>query len=400
MGKWENKKVGECILQIQTGKTPPKNNKEYYENPTIDWFSPSDFDDDIKELSNSKNKISNKAILENKAKIYPINSLLLVGIGATIGKVAILRYPASSNQQITCLTFNKKLDINFAYYWFRNLKNHIIHNSSSATLPIINQKDIKLLPIRYPHSLPEQQQIVAKLDALFAKIDRAIALLEENIAHTQALMGSVLDEELSKYETKTEKIKNVLNEINSGFACNKSNETPNGYVHLRTHNIDTSGNLNFDLIIKIDPSKVDGRKNQLKKGDILFNNTNSKELVGKTALVEQDYNYGYSNHLTRIRLNKNLILSEFFVNYMINLHSQGYFLQICKKWIGQAGVNTTMLKEIEIKFPSIENQINLNKKIQAVRKNCSLLISKLNQKIDNLKSLKSSFLDQAFRGEL
>ena len=109
MDKWEEKEIGDCIVEIQTGKTPPKSNKAYYENSSVDWFSPSDFDDDIKELSNSKNKISELAVAENKAKIYPLNSLLLVGIGATIGKVGLLKYTASSNQQITALTFQENM---------------------------------------------------------------------------------------------------------------------------------------------------------------------------------------------------------------------------------------------------------------------------------------------------
>ena len=248
--------------------------------------------------------------------------------------------------------------------------------------------------------LSEQKRIVVKLDGLFAKIDKAVSLLEANITHTKALMGSVLDEELSRFNTKTSKIKDVLSEINSGFACNKSNEIPDGYVHLRTHNIDVFGNLNFDKMIKINPNKVDQKKNKIRKNDILFNNTNSKELVGKTALVDKDYDYGYSNHLTRIRLNEDLVLPEFFVNYMINLHSQGYFLQICKKWIGQAGVNTGMLKDTEIKFPSIQNQIILNKMIDSIKESSTELINKNTQKLTHLKALKSSLLDQAFKGEL
>ena len=85
---------------------------------------------------------------------------------------------------------------------------------------------------------------------------------------------------------------------------------------------------------------------------------------------------------------------------MINLHSSGYFLQICKKWIGQAGVNTGMLKDTEIKFPSIENQIILNKKIEAIKESCTDLINQKTQKLNHLKALKSSLLDQAFKGEL
>ncbi|WP_283635416.1 restriction endonuclease subunit S [Aquaticitalea lipolytica] len=334
---------------------------------------------------------------------YEINKgdLLIAMSGATTGKISINQNEKIYylNQRVGKFIIDNETLKNYITFFLETKIEEHLGKAVGAAIPNLSSNDIMSLKIPLP-PLPEQQRIVAKLDGLFAKIDKAIGLLEENIEHIQALMGSVLDEELSRFETKTLKIKDVLSEINSGFACNKSNEIPDGYVHLRTHNIDTSGNLNFDLMVKINPKKVDKKKNQIKKGDILFNNTNSKELVGKTALVDQDYDYGYSNHLTRIRLKEDLVIPEFFVNYMINLHSSGYFLQICKKWIGQAGVNTGMLKDTEIKFPSIENQIILNKKIEAIKESCTDLINQKTQKLNHLKALKSSLLDQAFKGEL
>ena len=334
---------------------------------------------------------------------YEINKgdLLIAMSGATTGKISINQNEKIYylNQRVGKFIIDNETLKNYITFFLETKIEEHLGKAVGAAIPNLSSNDIMSLKIPLP-PLPEQQRIVAKLDGLFAKIDKAIGLLEENIEHIQALMGSVLDEELSRFETKTLKIKDVLSEINSGFACNKSNEIPDGYVHLRTHNIDTSGNLNFDLMVKINPKKVDKKKNQIKKGDILFNNTNSKELVGKTALVDQDYDYGYSNHLTRIRLKEDLVIPEFFVNYMINLHSSGYFLQICKKWIGQAGVNTGMLKDTEIKFPSIKNQIILNKKIEAIKESCTDLINQKTQKLNHLKALKSSLLDQAFKGEL
>ncbi len=323
-----------------------------------------------------------------------------------VGKTAIYDFELSKallfNNNIMRSRFKSDFDPYFINYQFQSSEfQERLEKIKSGTTSVaaIYYKSLRDIKLKFP-PLPEQQRIVAKLDGLFAKIDKAIGLLEANILHMQALMGSVLDAELSRFKTKTLKIKDVLSEINSGFACNKSNEIPDGYVHLRTHNIDVFGNLNFDKMIKINPNKVDLKKNKIRKNDILFNNTNSKELVGKTALVDQDYDYGYSNHLTRIRLNEDLVLPEFFVNYMINLHSQGYFLQICKKWIGQAGVNTGMLKDTEIKFPSIKNQIILNKKIDSIKESATELINQNNKKLTHLKALKSSLLYQAFKGEL
>lgn len=397
MGKWEEKTISE-VYDVRDGThDSPKYLKEGYPLVTSKNLKNNNID-----LSNVKyiSKVDYDSI--NKRSKVEIGDVLFAMIG-TIGNPVLIQ--EEPNYAIKNVALFKKKDINqdakfLTYYLgFEKTLEKMTSEAKGATQKFVGLTYLRNFKIPLP-PLPEQKRIVAKLDGLFGKIDQAIGLLEENIAHTEALMGSVLDEELSRFETKTAKIKDVLREINSGFACNKSNEIPKGYVHLRTHNIDTSGNLNFDLLVKINPIKVDKKKNQIKKGDILFNNTNSKELVGKTALVDQDYNYGYSNHLTRIRLKEDLISPEFFVNYMINLHSQGYFLQICKKWIGQAGVNTGMLKDISIKFPSIENQVILNKKINSVKENCSALIKEKTQKLNHLKALKNSLLDQAFKGEL
>jgi type I restriction enzyme S subunit len=73
-------------------------------------------------------------------------------------------------------------------------------------------------------------------------------------------------------------IESISASISSGFACSRSHQVEGGHVHLRTHNISTLGTLNFDLMVRIDPKKVDPKKASIRAGDILFNNTNSQEL--------------------------------------------------------------------------------------------------------------------------
>src|SRR5215471_4688488 len=80
----------------------------------------------------------------------------------------------------------------------------------------------------------------------------------------------------------------IAEEIIPGFACSKRNEEPDGHVHLRTHNVGKNGRLNFDLLVKVTPSKIDPEKAHIRAGDVIFNNTNSQELVGKTCLVDRD----------------------------------------------------------------------------------------------------------------
>lgn len=322
-----------------------------------------------------------------------------------VGKTALIKhdYNYAFSNHLTKIKFDREQIIPaFAVYYLNKLwlDGYFARvckkwNGQSG----VNINILKEIKIPLPTPL-EQEKIVSKLDTIFNKIDKAIVLLEENIANTQALMGSVLDEELMKYEVEESTVGQVIVSISSGFACNKSNEMVDGHVHLRTHNIDVSGNLNFDLIIKVNPDKIDIKKSQIEKDDILFNNTNSKELVGKTALVDKDYSYGYSNHLTKIKVNKEKVLPAYFVNYMVNLQSQGYFERICKKWIGQAGVNSGMLKETVIKYPKVQEQLEVIEKVKQIKLQTNSLIEAQYKKLNDLKALKSSLLDKAFKGEL
>ena len=188
-------------------------------------------------------------------------------------------------------------------------------------------------------------------------------------------------------------VKDVTKSLSSGFACNKSFETTDGYVHLRTHNISTSGCLNFNQMIKVSHDKIEEKKSKIFKGEILFNNTNSKELVGKTAYVDQDYDFAFSNHLTKIVPNDK-VHSKFLVYWLVSLQTSGYFNQICKKWIGQAGVNNTVLKGLTVPLPSKEEQKRIVEKLDALLTRIDTAIEHLQESL----TLKSSLLQSALDG--
>ncbi|AUB80282.1 restriction endonuclease subunit S [Candidatus Thiodictyon syntrophicum] len=167
-------------------------------------------------------------------------------------------------------------------------------------------------------------------------------------------------------------IESICESISSGFACSRSHQKPNGHVHLRTHNISTLGTLNFNLLVRIDPKMVDPQKASMRAGDILFNNTNSQELVGKTSLVDRDYDYGFSNHITRMRL-KDGIFPGFVVFYLTLLRNSGYFARLCTRWINQAAVNTSTLKEQTIPLPPIAEQKRIVAKVDELMALCDRL---------------------------
>lgn len=183
--------VEKHIEQIQTGTTPPTKQPGFYENGEIDWFTPSDFGDhDI--LSGSNKKLSQKAFDAGKARKFYSGTIMLVAIGATIGKIGYLEKDASSNQQITGIKFNSDIIPRYAYYWFRFIKPEILANASTATLPIINQKGIKALSFCAPNK-QLQETICKKIDEVSSFRNTVKSELNEKVELMRSLKSSILD---------------------------------------------------------------------------------------------------------------------------------------------------------------------------------------------------------------
>ncbi len=210
---------------------------------------------------------------------------------------------------------------------------------------------------------------------LFADAPDAVVKLRElvlKLAFSGQLSGSAADGIGGNTGWEERTIESICALMTPGFACSKSHQVENGHVHLRTHNVSILGTLNFDLLVRIDPEKVDPQKAAIRRGDILFNNTNSQELVGKTALVDRDYEFGFSNHITRLRLKEDAF-PAYVVYYLTMLRNSGYFAKLCTRWINQAAINTDALKAQSIPFPPLPEQKRIVAKVDELMALCDRL---------------------------
>lgn len=187
---WEKDQIGNLIEEIKTGTTPPSGERKYY-NEEINWFTPSDFKGQMY-LENSYRKISQLAIDDGKVKTYRAGTILFIGIGATLGKVGVLKNEASSNQQITGIRFKKNILPEFAYYWFKANYSEIRGLCPATTLPILNQEKIKKLIFSYPKSIAEQKQIIDHLNLIENKKEEIKQEKKKKYSIFSALMPSVL----------------------------------------------------------------------------------------------------------------------------------------------------------------------------------------------------------------
>ncbi|HDZ5348827.1 TPA: restriction endonuclease subunit S [Campylobacter jejuni] len=340
------------------------------------------------------------------------NDILIAMSGATTGKIGLynLNNKAYLNQRVGLLRINNDILRKYIFWFLYCNSEQNLTNAFGAAQPNLSTEQIHNIQIPLP-PLKEQERIVGILDESFAKIDESIKILEQNLLNLDELMQSALQKAFNPLKDNAKEnyklpqgwewksLGEISNLIQNGFAASKNNEIPSGYVHLRTHNISTDGNLNFDTLIKIKREFIKEKQSFIEKNDILFNNTNSTELVGKTALVTQNYNYAFSNHLTKIKL-KNQYNSKLVVFYFVLLLKNKYFEKICHQWIGQSGINIDKLKKIQIPLPPLKEQEQIAKHLDFVFEKTKALKELYTKELKDYEELKQSLLNKAFKGEL
>ena len=154
-----------------------------------------------------------------------------------------------------------------------------------------------------------------------------------------------------KWESK--QIKNVVNEVKYGTS--KPSVENGEYKYLRMNNLTYDGR--FDLtdlkFISLDNDELE--KCVVRKGDVLFNRTNSLDLIGKTADFDFDEDMVIAGYIIRIRL-KETIVPKFFSMYMNTDEVKLHLRTIAKGAVNQANINAQELQGIPIYIPPIELQ--------------------------------------------
>ncbi len=183
------------LAKIKTGRTPKieSSSINYFEYGTINWFTPGDFGKEGL-LSYAKRKVCFEAIQNKQIELFPADTVYLIGIGGTIGKVGFCKNKASANQQINAIIFNSKIIPKFGYYSLKCSKHQIDLLADFTTLPILNQSKTKEILIPCPNHIIEQIDIVSFIEKETSKIDKIISTIENEIALTQEYKTALIAE--------------------------------------------------------------------------------------------------------------------------------------------------------------------------------------------------------------
>lgn len=188
--EWEVVRLGEVCF-VQSGGTPPKNEKSYWENGTIKWLG-SSVCKNLHYIDEITDFITEKGLQNSSAKIFKQGTTLIALVGATIGKVAFLNFEATTNQNIAGIypQDEKKLNQTFLFYISLMLHKEFIRLSSDK-FKMANLSFIKSLQIPLP-PLAEQEKIAQILGVWDKGISVLKSLIEAKTKHKKALMQRLL----------------------------------------------------------------------------------------------------------------------------------------------------------------------------------------------------------------
>jgi type I restriction enzyme S subunit len=380
-----------AFCKTSSGGTPSRTIPEFFENGTIPWIKSG-------ELKNRyvyvvEEKITQAAVDQSSAKIVPKGALLIAMYGATVGEVSQLIFDATTNQAICSIIPDESIcDTNYLYRYLQSQKNNLLGLRVGGGQPNISQGIIRDLIVPLP-SLEEQRRIALILDKaseIRQKRQQAIAKLDELLQATFIdMFGDPIKNEKG---WKIGKIGDMLESVKYGSS---DKATLDGEVPiLRMNNITYSGEMYLADLKYITADQAD-EKYLVKQGDILFNRTNSKELVGKTAVYNGPEPMAYAGYLVRGRTLPEY-MPEYISGFLNSSWGKSTLQSMCKSIIGMANINAKEFQSIRLPIPPSDLQKQFTKKVHAIREHKLKLEKQLVQNDELFKALQQ----KAFNGTL
>lgn len=386
-----------------SGGTPSRRISEYY-NGSIPWVKTGELDNGL--IYDTKEKISEEALKNSSAKLFPKNTIVIAMYGATIGKVAILGIEATTNQACACGVSSLALYYKYLFYYAMSQKDNFIKMGKGGAQPNISQEIIKAHYIPLPPSA-EQKRIVDRIESLFEKLENAKELAQNALDTFETRKASILNKAFTGELTakwreengvemdswKDAVLKNHISILGDGLHGTPKYSDDGSYYFINGNNLG-----GVSIVFKEDTKRVnDAEYEKYKKhltNDTVFISINGT--LGKTAF--------YNNEpiilgKSACYFNVKDTLYKYFIRYYIETK---VFIDYAHKMATGSTIKNLSLKamrNLPLRLPLISEQQeivrildNLSEKEEHAKELCDV--------IDKIDLMKKAILARAFRGEL
>jgi len=436
---WKRCLISE-IAEIVSGGTPSSKDLSNFADSTgIPWITPADLSGyKDKFIAAGKRFLSEKGLKCSSARVLPAGTVLFTS-RAPVGYVAIAANPVATNQGFKSFVIKSEVLSEYLYYYLKSQKEAIESLASGTTFLELSGGNAKKITVVLP-PIDEQKQIVARLDQLLARVDSCRAHLDRAAAAIKRFRQSVLNaavtgqltyelnlttnkdlEQIADYLSKQSNLKkNETDKLTVSLdydlpphwctaplgllisACSYGSSQKSAKTGLipvlRMGNIQ-SGILDWeDLVYTSDQTEID--KYLLEPGDVLFNRTNSPELVGKTAMYKEGTPKAiYAGYLIRVKTLP--ALNPQFLTYCLNSsYGRHFSWQVKTDGVSQSNINASKLCAFPTPICSRTEQDEIVRRAEALFQKAYEMESKLTAARERVDNLTASILAKAFRGEL
>ncbi len=389
---WKTVKLGE-ICDISIGKTPARGEKRYWdkEKQTENvWLSIADLTSiNGRYASDSKEYVSD----EGASLFKPVpRGTLVMSFKLSIGKLAFTQRELRTNEAIAALPIKDESAVSkeFLYHYLSSLDwNLIAGKDEKVKGKTLNKKKLNALDVTLP-PLAEQQRIVAKLDAAFAEIDRAIEVATSCFENTKAIINSTLNELfvaegkqwsmvpladtcIIERGSSPRPIKQFLTE-DEGVNWIKIGDTEKDGKYVRG----TKEKITFEGAKK---------SRSVRKGDFILTNSMS---YGRPYIMDIDgcIHDGWF----ALRLNEN-IDAEYYYYLLASPYVQNQFHTLAAGAVVK-NISSDLVKRAVLPMPPLERQIEIRDRILAIEAHAEEAANCHREKIQQLSRLKSAVLAQ------
>lgn len=389
--------VCEFISGLWTGKKPPYvsvgviRNTNFHKNGSLDFSDIAQLDVEVKQFSNRQLRFGD-IVLEKSGG----------GPKQPVGRVCVFEkedglYSLSNFTSAIRIKNPKELDYRYLHYYLKHLyiagetEKIQTHSTGIRNLQLSLYKEF-LVPLP---PLVTQQKIVAKLDAIFAEIDKATAAAEANAKNAEALFQSYLAQ---VFERQNEN--NILTTLGEYYDVRDgTHDSPkfyeSGYPLVTSKNL-KNGSISFEKIQYI--SKEDylsiSQRSGVKKGDVLMAMIGT---IGNPVVVETDDEFAIKN-VALFKTNSNQ--SPLFLRYYLGSDYVKRKMENDAKGTTQKFVGLGYLRSFPISVPVLSSQLSIVRELEEYEQHTNKLFTSFVDKTNQLFVLKQSILRQAFAGEL
>lgn len=408
-------------------------------------------------LSKAHHYLSREEAAEIRARPLPKNTTVFAKIGAAIAlnRRAILSEPALVDNNVMGLhPATEALDYKFLFHFICTVK--LDELSRATTVPSVRKSDIEQIELPVP-PLPEQRRIVAEIEKQFTRLEAGVSALKRVQVNLQRYRATVLKaacegklvpaeaEILNSagkgqkgFESGEQLLKRILAERRKNWqghgnykepvapdtanlpplpegwtwatveqlstrvqygSSAKTSEDSAGIPVLRMGNIQ-EGKFEFDKLKYLPKLHDEFPELLLAKDDLLFNRTNSAELVGKTAVFKGNPQpCSFASYLIRIRFGGGCLAD--FVSYFINsVFGRSWVAGCVSQQVGQANVNGTKLQALAIPLPPLAEQTRIVAEVERRLSMIEKLEAVVSANLQRAGRLRQAVLQKAFTGKL